>query len=102
MNNQNNFNSYLYNIDENKSNFNVFAAELKKLQANFSLVGISKTNVNSDQRDLYPLHDNNSFYSDKLKGKKSGIGIALYIHEKFNAIKMLLLQQLSHTLSVFF
>ena len=28
--NQNNFNSYFYNIDGNKSNFNVFAAELKK------------------------------------------------------------------------
>ena len=29
----------------------------------------------------------NSFYSDKIKGKKSGTGIALYIHEKFNEIK---------------
>ena len=85
--NQNNFNSYFYNIDGNKSNFNVFAAELKNLQANFSIIGISETNVNSDQRDLYPLQDYNSFYSDKLKGKKSGTGIALYIHEKFNAIK---------------
>ena len=33
--NQNNFNTYFYNIDGNKSNFNVFAAELKKLLPTF-------------------------------------------------------------------
>ena len=27
------------------------------------------------------------FYSDKLENKKSGTGIALYVHETFNAIK---------------
>ena len=84
---QNNFNTYFYNIDGNKSNFNVFNAELKKLQGNFSIIGICETNVNSDQKDLYCLQEHNSFYSDKLEGKKSGTGIALYVHEKFNAIK---------------
>ena len=83
---QNNFNTYFYNIDGNKSNFNVFTAEFK-LQGNFSIIGICETNVNSDQKDLYCLQEHNSFYSDKLEGKKSGTGIALYVHEKFNAIK---------------
>ena len=40
---QNNFNTYFYNIDGNKSNFNVFNAELKKLQGNFSIIGICET-----------------------------------------------------------
>ena len=64
-----------------------FTAELKKLQGNFSIIGICDTNVNSDQKDLYCLQEHNSFYSDKLEGKKSGTGIALYVHDQFNAIK---------------
>ena len=48
---------------------------------------LCETNVNSDQKDLYCLQKHNSFYSDKLEGKKSGTGIALYVHEKINAIK---------------
>ena len=82
---QNKFNTYFYN--GNKSNYNVFTAELTKLQGNFSIIGICETNVNSDQKDLYCLQDHNSFYSDKLECKKSGTGIAIYVHEKFNAIK---------------
>ena len=30
--NENNFNTYCYNIDGNKSNFDVFATEIKKIQ----------------------------------------------------------------------
>ena len=78
---QSNFNTYFYIIDGNKSNYNVFTAELTKLQDNFSIFGICETNVNSDQKE------HNSFYNDKLEGKKSGTGIAPYVHEKFNAIK---------------
>ena len=32
---QNNFNTYFYNIDGNKSNFNVFTAELKNYRVTF-------------------------------------------------------------------
>ena len=84
---ENNFNTYFYNIDGNKSNFDVFAAEIKKIQGEISVIGIAETNVNSDQKDLYRLDNYESFYSDKLDDKKSGTGIALYVHEKFNATK---------------
>ena len=87
-NSYNNFNTYFYNIDGNKTNFNVFAAELKKLQGNPDIIGIAETNINSDQKDLFPLNEHNSLYSDKLDGKKSRTGLALYIHKKFNATKM--------------
>ena len=82
---ENNFNTYFYNIDGNKSNFDVFAAEIKKIQGEISVIGIAETNVNSDQKDLYRLDNYESFYSDKLDDKKSGTGIALYVHKKFNA-----------------
>ena len=83
----NNFNTYFYNIDGNKTNFNTFAAELKKVQGDLAIIGIAETNVNSDQKELFPLNEHNSFYSDKLDGKKSGTGLGLYIHEKFNTTK---------------
>ena len=66
---------------------NVFSAELTKLKGIFSIIGICETNVNSDQKDLYCLQEHSFFYSDKLEGKTSGTGIALYAHEKFNAIE---------------
>ena len=60
---QNNFNTYFYNIDGNKTNYNVVTAELTKLQGKFSIIGICETNVNSDQKDLYCLQEHNSFYT---------------------------------------
>ena len=71
--------TYLYDTDENKSNLDVFTAELTKLQGKFSIIGICETiNVISDQKDIYCLQEHNSFYIDKLEGKKSGTVIALY------------------------
>ena len=83
----NNFNTYFYNIDGNKTNFNVFASELLNMKGELSAIGIAETNVNADQKQLYPLLGYKSYYSDKLDNKQSGTGIALYIHEKFNATK---------------
>ena len=85
--NQNNFNTLFYNIDGNKSNFNVFVTEIVRLQEELSFIGLAETNVNSDQKDLYPLDNFKSYYSDKLENKKSGTGVALYVNKKFNVMK---------------
>ena len=78
-NNKNTFNMLFYNIDGHRSNFDTFAAELVKFQRGLSVIGIAETNVNSDQKDLYKLDNYNSFYSNKLDGKKSGTGLAIYV-----------------------
>ena len=83
----NNFNTYFYNIDGNKTNFNCFASELHKLEGELSVIGIAETNIDSDQKQLYRLNEYKSYYSDKISNKKSGTGIALYLHEKFNGTK---------------
>ena len=60
---QNNFNTYFYNIDGNKSNLNVFTAELTKLQGNFSIIGICETNVNSDQKNIFTVCRNTTVFT---------------------------------------
>ena len=77
-------NTYFYNIDGNRSNFDTFAAEINPLKAKLSLIGLVETNVDADQKGLFQLDHFNSFYSDKLPGKSSGTGVALYTHEMFN------------------
>ena len=82
-----NFSTYFYNIDGNSSNFDSFASEISKLNCNLSAIGIAETNINSDQKQLYQLTNYNSFYSDKLKDKKSGTGLGLYLDSSFNGIE---------------
>ena len=79
-----NLNSYFYNIDGNKSNFDTLAGELLRFGNKFSLIGIAETNVDSQHKDLYKLDNYNNYYNDKLPGKSSGTGVALYVHDSFN------------------
>ena len=81
-----NMNIYFYNIDGNKSNFNTLTAELNCFKDTFSLIGLTEKNVDSCHKDLYPLDGFKSYYSDKLPNKSTGTGVALYIHESFNAL----------------
>ena len=80
-----NFNTYFYNVDGNKSNFDTFASEIACFNNKFTVIGIVETNVNSDQKELYKLDGYNSFYSDKILDKSTGTGVAVYVHESFNA-----------------
>ena len=42
--------------------------------------------MDSCHKDLYPLDGFKSYYSDKLPNTSTGTGVALYIHESFNAL----------------
>ena len=81
-----NMNSYFYNVDGNKTNFSTLAAELKCFEEAFSLIGIAETNIESCHKDMYCLDGYKSFYSDKLPGKDTGTGVAIYVHESFNSV----------------
>ena len=85
MNNEHNFNTYFYNIDGNKSNFDTLVGELKCFVNKFSLIGLAETNADTQHKDLYKLDNYNSFYNERLPGKSSGTGVALYVHDLFSA-----------------
>ena len=82
---EHNLNSYFYNIDGNKSNFDTFASEIARFDEKFLIIGLAETNVEAQQKDLYKLNNYKNFYNDKLQGKATGTGVALYIHDSFNA-----------------
>ena len=65
---------------------NTLAAELNYFKGQFSLIGITETNVDSCNKDHYPLDSFKSYYNDKLPNKLIGTGVALYIYEYFNAL----------------
>ena len=67
------------NIDGNASNFDTFTATLSAISHEFSVIGISETNIACSQKDTYTLAGYNSIYEDSIVGKKKGSGIALYI-----------------------
>ena len=64
------FSSYFHNLDGNKSNFDQFLCELKSVKHEFSAIGITETNVNICNKDLYQINGYNSCYLDKKEGKK--------------------------------
>ena len=76
-----------YNIDGNKSNFDIFAAELAAINFKFSVIGLAETNTDSQQASLYPIDNYSSFYNETLPRKSKGTGVALYVHNSFNAVK---------------
>lgn len=82
---QNKFNLFFYNVDGNKTNFDTLAAELSTFKDTFSVIGIAETNTDPNNKDLYPLTNYTSFYNEKLPNKQSGTGVAMYIHNSFNA-----------------
>ena len=79
------FSSYFLNIDGNKSNFENFNIELKRLEHNFTAIALAETNTDPYLQNLYQIPEYNGFYQSTLQGKSKGTGVALYIHDQFNA-----------------
>ena len=75
------------NIDGNASNFDTFTATLSAISHEFSIIGITETNIASSQKDSYKLAGFNSIYEDNVAGKK-GSGVALYIRDNMNFSKL--------------
>ena len=76
------------NIDGNASNFDTFTATLSAISHEFSIIGITETNIASSQKDSYKLAGFNSIYEDSVAGKKKGSGVALYIRDSMNFSKL--------------
>jgi len=85
LNCQSDFSTYFYNVDGLKSNFDCLAAELSQFKNKFSIIGLAETNTDPSQSPLFNLDGYNSFFGDVLPGKFKGSGVALYVHESFNA-----------------
>ena len=81
------FSTYFHNIDGNQANFDAFSAHMKSLNAEFSVIGIAETNIDTMHKDLYKLGDNySSVYLSKLENKAKGSGIGMYINSNHNYI----------------
>ena len=65
------------NIDGNASNFDTFTTTLSAISHEFSVIGISETNIVCSQKHTYTLAGYNSIYEDSIAGNKKGSGIAL-------------------------
>ena len=85
--------SFFMNIDGNFTNFNHFQTILKGIHHDFLAIGLAETNTSPDTSALYSLSNYTSFYQQTRSDKKSGTGVALYIHESLNATQV---SELSH------
>ena len=82
------FSTLFYNIDGNKSNFDTFVSELLASTIKFSVIGIAETNVGKNElASLFKMDNYKSFYGEKNSDKSKGSGVALYVHDAFNAIE---------------
>lgn len=79
------FSSYFLNVDGNASNFDELSIELKQLEHQYSVLGLAETNIDQSHKDLYQLQNYKSFYQSKSNEKKKGTGVAIYVHDSFNA-----------------
>lgn len=79
------FSSYFINIDGNKTNFENLNIELKRTNYSFSTIALAETNVDPELQNLYKMDGYNEFYQSITEGKNKGTGVALYVHEQFNA-----------------
>ena len=79
------FSSYFLNIDGNKTNFEHLNVELKRIKHDFSVIALAETNVDPALQNLYQMTNYSAFYQSTLEGKTKGTGVALYIHDQFNA-----------------
>ena len=84
------FSTYFHNIDGNASNFDTMVVELHQLKCSFSVIGLTETNCNPVNKNLYNLKGYTSFYQSIMQNngvyKKKGSGVALYTHENLNAV----------------
>ena len=68
--------------------FNHFQAIIQGIQHEFMAIGLAETNTSPDTSSLYTLPNHTPFYQKTRSGKKSGTGVALYIHNSLNATKI--------------
>ena len=84
------FSTYFHNIDGNATNFDTMVVELHQLECSFSVIGLTETNCNPVNKNLYNLKGYTSFYQSIMQNngvyKKKGSGVALYTHENLNAV----------------
>ena len=73
------------NIDGNSTNFDQFTAELKRINNNFCAIGLAETNTAPAVCNTYSIPGYTHYYQNIRDDKKSGTGVALYIHESINA-----------------
>ena len=90
------------NIDGNASNFDTFVADITKFNYNFSVIGISETNVDVECKDGYRLPGYVSEYNDKMVGKSKGSGVALYIKEDLSYTRIENLSRCTQNLECLF
>ena len=72
------------NIDGNMKNFDTLQTTLHAINHNFSVLGLAETNVDPVTKDLYRIPQYTSAYQNKLSGKKTGSGVAIYIHDSIS------------------
>ena len=78
--------SLFMNIDGNKSNFDLFIAELERLEHKFPVIALAETNIDPDESSVYSIPGYINFHQSIMKNKSKGSGVALYIHQSFNAV----------------
>ena len=76
------------NIDGNAYNFDLFTTTIHQFKFSFDVVGVAETNISIECKNLYSIDGYTSIYQDKIENKKKGSGVALYISEKHNCMKM--------------
>ena len=90
---RNTFSTYFLNIDGNATNFDNFAVQTSALKHKFSVIGLAETNTDSENKDLYQLHDYSSCYQSRFinrsthERKLKGSGVCLYVHNSLNYSK---------------
>ena len=82
------FSCHFTNIDGNASNFDLFTTTIHQFKFSFDAVGVAETNISIECKNLYSIDGYTSIYQDKIENKKKGSGVALYISEKHNCMKM--------------
>ena len=83
--NTNTFSSYFLNIDGNQSNFDEFAISLSQITHPFSAIGLAETNTCPSLGHLYQITNYTSYYQEVYPDKNKGTGVALYLHNTYNA-----------------
>ena len=87
---ENYFSTLFLNIDGNATNFDEFAVQMSSIHHKFSVIGLSETNTDCNNGNLYQLRNYSSCYQSRFscdsqnKIKAKGSGVCLYVHNSFN------------------
>ena len=76
------------NIDGNVTNFDCLATTLQTFKNKSSVIGIAETNASASNDNLYTLDGYSSIYMEKIKNKKKGSGVAMYIRDDIPYVRI--------------